>query len=236
MPVVTNIIKRRRKSWVEVFADGQDSLLLPAEQLPSWIEAGAQLPDELWTQMTAASEYEVLLDTALRMLGRREHFVAELRRKLGQRQRDRAVVQRVIDKCAAERYVDDRRAAEQLTQALVGRGGIGRMKLRGDLLQRGCAKELAEEMVGKHGGSIDEGEEVAQLLAGKRKLLEGKMAALRRRIEQKEGDPRKVKMQLRGRLGAAVGTFVYARGFTSDEARAAAQRFTRELLDDEGFE
>jgi SOS response regulatory protein OraA/RecX len=234
VPFITNVLERRRGSWLEIFADG-GSIRLPLELAPSGIARGDTLSDEQWAALVALSEFQVLYDIALRLLGRREHFVMELRRKLALRSMDKPLIARVIAACRERGYVDDARAAEYITTLLINRGGIGKARLKTELLSRGAGKELAEATIEAHAGELDEAQAVADLLAYRRAYFANKRDSLRRKLEEKEGqNMRKVKMLLRDKLGLAVGNFIFARGFTDEDARKAARKLVEELLEEDG--
>ena len=120
------MLPRRRRQWLELVADDGSRLRLPVEQVSDKLQPGSRIDAAEWADLERAAEYYGLLDTALRILGRREHFSAELKRKLRQRTSNRDLVERVLGECDRRNYLDDRRAAEITVQRLVDRGGISR--------------------------------------------------------------------------------------------------------------
>lgn len=230
MPRITRILPRRQGSWLELVCAGGGGvahtpgtgLRLPADKLPSWAGAGSELSWEQYRELEQLCEYEQLLDRALRLLGRREHFNAELRDKLGQprltlRQREaqvsegppmppvadsgekavpapqpqqparrasRELVERVLAACRGFGYLDDRRAAVYVITALAARGDVGRRKVREELLRRGCAAPLADELLEKHAGEFDDKAAMAELLRKKRRSLESRAKRLREKLQK----------------------------------------------------
>ncbi len=230
MPRITRILPRRQGSWLELLCAGGGvlahtpgvGLRLPIDKLPSWASAGAELSWEQYRELEQLSEYEQLLDRALRLLGRREHFNAELRDKLGQprlslRQRDalagegrgrsesdnagtqgeaqrsepqparrasRELVDRVLSACREHGYLNDRRAAVYLITLLAARGDIGRRKVREELLRRGCAPALADELLEEYAGEFDDKAALEELLRKKRRSLEGRARRLREKLQR----------------------------------------------------
>ena len=84
--------------------------------------------------------------TALRLLARREHSAAELRRKLGGRGFDTDIVERIITDLVQQRLASDDRFAEAYVRARATRG-YGPARLRLDLRQRGVDATLVEHSV-----------------------------------------------------------------------------------------
>ena len=80
---------------------------------------------------------------ALRLLARREHSIAGLRRKLCQRGWEAELVDPVLDALVAEGLLSDRRFAESFARARIGRG-YGPLRIRAELAERGIDTALAE--------------------------------------------------------------------------------------------
>jgi regulatory protein len=237
MPIVAKLTLRRNRTWVQVAPTAGEALLLPLQHVPAWLSAGANVEAAAWEELRAAAAYYTLLDKALSLLSHSEHFEAGLRRKLYNRERDPALIERVIAECRRNGYLDDARAAGLCAGQLVARGGVGRARIKAELYRRGCPRELIDAALSEHAGQIDEAAEVAQLLSQRRKHFASKLATLRRKLKQKQPDARRHAFELKRQLGAAVGNYLAAQGFSSDEARAVAQRYVLELLgDDSGAE
>lgn len=76
------------------------------------------------------------MNTALRILARRDHSVAELVRKLARRGYAEDAIQRVVAECGRLGYLDDGRAADQVIDRMKRRG-MGARRIRHELQQRG---------------------------------------------------------------------------------------------------
>ena len=230
MPVIAKLIPRRNRTWTEIVIEGAVSVRLPNEHVPGGLAAGEPITPELWDALSVQSAYDLLYDKALRLLSRREHFIAELKRKLEGPQVSEAHVARAVAECQRMGYLDDRRAATTFTAQLLARGGIGRAKLRQELFTRGCPPALAAEIVQTQAGAIDEAGEVARLLAAHRQHFASKLASLSRKLKPAARSERELAMQLRLRLSAAVAAYLAGRGFSGEDTRHAAVRFVQDLL------
>lgn len=99
------------------------------------------------------SDYARLLDRALRILAMRDHGEAELRRKLtapvmsknGPEKVDVSEedVDKVIEWCSENRYIDDERFARQFI-ASRSRKGYGPARIRQEMGQKGLSREVSE--------------------------------------------------------------------------------------------
>ena len=232
VPIVTNILERRKGTWVELFADNRESIRLPAE-LAVGIARGGAIDDRRWAELRREGEFHSLFDKALRLLGMREHFTQELRRKLAQRTLDKPLIDRVIDAVRDRGYLDDARACDYLVSQLVQRGGVGKLKLKAMLFERGCPEPLLQSALEKFAEQYDETEAARDLLAGKRAMFAHRLQRIREKLEHREDvSPRKVKMLARVKLGMAVSGYMYARGFSGDEVNRAGRKLVDELMSD----
>lgn len=99
------------------------------------------------------SDYARLLDRALRILAMRDHGEVELRRKLtapvmsknGPEKVDvsQEDVDKVIEWCSENRYIDDERFARQFI-ASRSRKGYGPTRIRQEMGQKGLSREVSE--------------------------------------------------------------------------------------------
>ncbi len=87
--------------------------------------------------------YRNALNSALRILARRDHSTAELIQKLNRRGYAADIAQRVVAECSRLNYLDDRRATRQVIGGMI-RKGMGTCRIRHELQKRGLDGELAE--------------------------------------------------------------------------------------------
>jgi regulatory protein len=90
--------------------------------------------------------YRKALNTALRILARRDHSVVELIQKLTRRGYEEDMVQRVAAECRRMNYLDDGRAVGQVI-ARMKRKGMGALRIRNELHQRGLDGEQTERQL-----------------------------------------------------------------------------------------
>jgi regulatory protein len=86
--------------------------------------------------------------TAVRLLGRREHSVTELRNKLRQKHRDldQSTLERLLETLQQDRLLSDERFAETLIRGRLNRG-YGPVYIQQELNSKGIDPELAETLL-----------------------------------------------------------------------------------------
>jgi regulatory protein len=81
---------------------------------------------------------------AILKLARRDHTAAELRRALVERGHDEAEVEQAIERLTREKFLDDRRYAERFARSRLAHNGLGRLRIRQALRQRGVGRGETE--------------------------------------------------------------------------------------------
>jgi len=99
---------------------------------------------------------------ALRRLARRDHSVAELRRALLERDHEPGEVEKALERLRRERYLDDAGFAERFARSRMQNQGLGRLRIRQGLRQRGVDR-----------GTIDAGITGALREVDEREVLDG---------------------------------------------------------------
>lgn len=84
-------------------------------------------------------------DTALRVLARRGHSVAEIRRKLASKGFDADAIDDVVERLVERRLVDDRTLAYNHALRRADEGRRGALRVRRELLGRGFDPGLVED-------------------------------------------------------------------------------------------
>ena len=83
-------------------------------------------------------------ERALRLLGQRRHFRADLRRKLLARGYAAEEVEEALGRCAAAGYLDDAATASAFVAERQERRGLGRVRIAAELRRRGAAGEAVD--------------------------------------------------------------------------------------------
>lgn len=86
-----------------------------------------------------------LRDGALKLLARREHSRAELKRKLARYGEDEAAIEALLDDFERRGWLSEKRFAQQVVAARAGR--YGSLRVGNELREKGVAEALVDEAV-----------------------------------------------------------------------------------------
>ncbi len=89
------------------------------------------------------------LNTALRLLGRRDHSCRELSLKLTQRGFDQEQIALVVDECIRLKYLDDEKFSHLVTRQL-RRKGYGALRISQMLKNKGISSGMIDAVVDQH--------------------------------------------------------------------------------------
>ncbi len=95
----------------------------------------------------AASQERSVTDAGVALLARRDHFTAELRTKLRQRDFSPEEVEQFLQYAESRGWLDDRKCAEKYVNEQVRRGGHGRYWVKAKLELKGVSGDLAGEVL-----------------------------------------------------------------------------------------
>ncbi len=88
------------------------------------------------------------LEAALRMLGGKDRFVAEIERELTRKGFGSEDIETVIRHLNRRKLVDDKRSTQNLVARMTGKRAAGIEKLRAELKRRGAPEEIIDECLG----------------------------------------------------------------------------------------
>jgi len=93
---------------------------------------------------------------AILRLARRDHTVAELRRALLEGGHEEGEVDAAIERLRRERYLDDKGYAERFARSRLANHGLGRLRIRQALRQRGVGRSEMEAGIRRATAEVDE--------------------------------------------------------------------------------
>jgi regulatory protein len=106
----------------------------------------------------AATPPPTAYQRAIRRLARRDHSVAELRQALLERDHDPVEVEAALERLRRERYLDDAGFAERFARGRMANQGLGRLRVRQGLRQRGVDRGTIESGIAGALREVDERE------------------------------------------------------------------------------
>ncbi len=86
-------------------------------------------------------------DRAVKLLARRAHFAAELRRKLAERDYPEDEIGAAVERLREQGYLDDAKLAREFAAAKAKRSGLGGARVQAELAKRGLDSAAARDAV-----------------------------------------------------------------------------------------
>jgi SOS response regulatory protein OraA/RecX len=217
-----------RRGVYELKLEDGEKLLASPDSIGEFQE-GEELSTALVSRLRYESAYLGVRETAIRALGRREHFTREISDKLRRKLVSDDVVQRVISELQRDGYLDDNRAAEVFIKERLGRGSHGPFRIISELVRKGYPKDAAREAVRRlMPGSYEEEmlsrfvRKYARSFREKLKREEDKLLLDGERV-RKMGGPAGVERHLRAKHMERIRAKLVAAGFNSELCSRAAR-------------
>ncbi len=162
-------IRQKKRGIYELFTD-EDAFLISESMLIDYhLYKDALISEEIIAEIKQKIEHELCYQKALQLLARRDHFISELNYKLIQRSYLETSINTVIERLKTEKLINQREFARRL---IVEKADLySRVKLRNYLLNKGCPKGIADDLI----ADIlidDESEKAYQYLSKKYKRIE----------------------------------------------------------------
>lgn len=132
---------RRGAKYVVRFDDGDDVLLSRDIIIDFGLRKNDELSDERLREILNAQSYHDAYAAAIRLLNYRMRTVRELRQRLGNKGFSGPIIDRVIDRLAALRLVDDSVFAEAYVADRGASRPLGKKELARRLREKGVSKE-----------------------------------------------------------------------------------------------
>jgi len=134
-----------RRHHQRVVLDGRVTLRVsPEDVLALGLEEGADLDEGTLSALRARAEVVRATEMALRLLAVRLRSRRELEERLSRRDIAPATVRAVVERLAAEGFIDDMRFARAWVRGRLALRPSGAVRLRRELLRKGITSELIE--------------------------------------------------------------------------------------------
>ncbi|MGD8522341.1 MAG: regulatory protein RecX [Desulfobacterales bacterium] len=154
----------------------------------------------------AKSDYQKAMNTAVRLLTRRDHTSFEILQKLEQRGFGGRIIERVLAECRRLDYIDDERTA-RIYIGQLARRGFGFRRIRLELRKKGLTGERFEIILNERRAEIDEREIARKVMLKKMKSFESVVDLQKRRDK--------------------IYRFLYSRGFEASAISELIREFVK---------
>ncbi|MBR3248706.1 RecX family transcriptional regulator [Candidatus Saccharibacteria bacterium] len=154
---------------VNVFIGGKFAFSLDVAQVVDFrLKIGSEVSEEQLAELRRASEFGKLYQRALEWVLVRPRSEKEiydyLYKKVYEKKLDKNYINLIIERLKEKKYVDDRKFAEYYVENRFVKKGISRKRLKMELIKKGVAKEIVDEVI----FGRDDEEEIDKIIAKKR--------------------------------------------------------------------
>lgn len=140
--------QQRNPERVNVYVDGSYAFSLEVSRaLEAQLKAGSPLPAELVEQLLQRDWVAKAVEAGVRLLTFRPRSEVELRQRLARKGYEEPVVEQAVQRLRELGYVDDEQFARFWVQNRDQFKPMGSRRLRSELLQKGLARDTAEQAI-----------------------------------------------------------------------------------------
>ena len=169
--IVTNIVSRN-KTKADIYLDGEIAFVLYKGDFKKYpIKIGDELSEEVYLEITKELIPKRALERSLHLLTNKDYTEKQIRQKLSDDGYTDAVIDVTIQRLKEERFLDDRRYAENYIFWKAKERSKNRLFM--DLAQKGIDGRLAEEVYASllEKNDIDEESNAVKLFLEKKKII-----------------------------------------------------------------
>ncbi len=205
---VTRIVKKG-KGDVTIHFDDDTKLFLAVEVfLKSGLKKNDEISDDRFTFLIEENKKFHIKQRAFRLLGRRQHSIAELRLKLWNKDYNKKLIDEIIEQLVASNYLNDKEFANTFIEEKLRAKKWSERRLKGELIKKGIKPDIISEVLGQKVSTIDNFNN-AHIVAKK------KYESLKKR----EFEPREIKNKL--------STFLLSRGFDYETVKEVCEKIIK---------
>jgi len=141
-------VVKKGKSDVTIYFDNDSLLFLAVEVfLKSGLKKGDEISDDSFSFLIEQNKLFHIKQRAFRLLGRRQHSTSELRRKLWNKDYEQKLIDEVIEDLKKSGYLNDSDFIRAFFAEKSKAKNWSSKKIKGELLKRGIASKLIDEML-----------------------------------------------------------------------------------------
>ncbi len=138
---------RVRGSVIELILEDGEIIALPLREEFLNFSRGDNLSDETIDKLYFVMNIFIVKNAAFRLLARRDHSEAELKRKLTVKFTCSDAIQAALDQLKNESYLDDKRFAETYISQQISNSRNGQLKIKNKLREKGISPDIYESLL-----------------------------------------------------------------------------------------
>jgi len=205
---VTRIVKKG-KSDVTIHFDDDAKLFLAVEVfLKSGLKKNDEISDDRFSLLIEENKRFHIMQRAFRLLGRRQHSIAELKQKLWNKDYDKKLIDEVLTQLSESNYLDDKEFANAFVEEKLKAKKWSERRLKGELIKKGIKPDIISEVLNQKISSNHNFENALTVAKKKYQSLK------KRNLEP---------IELRNKLS----TFLISRGFDYETVKEVCEKIIR---------
>ncbi len=164
--IINSLVRKNNK--VKITFENSSSLYVNYNVVVQFaLRKGDDLDENKLNQLLKADELFEIKTAAYRLIGRRDHSSAEIKRKLLKKGFDIKLINELLSELTNKDYLNDYNFAQKYSEEAITKKKSGIIKVRNDLIKRGVSNETIEDVL----NNIDEN----TLIENARELLNKKI-------------------------------------------------------------
>jgi regulatory protein len=209
---IAKVVKKGNND-VTIHFDNDSTLFLTVEVFfKSGLKKGDDISEDRFSLLIEKNKLYHIKQRALRLLGRRQHSISELKRKLWNKDYEQKLIDEVIEDLNKNGYLNDEDFIREFVAEKTKSKSWSTKKVKTELLKRGIENKLIDEMLkGKQGDS--DIENATKLAKKKYDLL------LKKNLETKN---------LRNKLCA----FLFSKGFDYELIKEVCEKILKTKIEE----
>lgn len=206
---ITRIAKKDENN-VAIYLDNDEVLFLTYEVfLKNGLKKNVEIPADHFDFLIRENQKYHIKKKAFSLIARRLHSASEIRMKLRQKKYDKELVEEVINDLSANKYIDDKKFADEFADEKIRLKLWGKSKIKNELMKRGIDLQIISDVLDE---KFQEGNDINNAV----ELAEKKFNTLRgRNLEE---------IKLKQKLYA----FLSARGYDYETSKDAVDKIIGE--------
>jgi len=202
-------ILKKGKSDVTIHFDDDTKLFLAVEVfLKSGLKKNDEISDDRFSFLIEENKKFHIKQRAFRLLGRRQHSVAELKNKLWNKDYDKRLIDEILAQLIESNYLDDKEFANAFVEEKLKAKKWSKRRLKSELIKKGIKPDLISEALNSKVSGSDNFDNAFAVAKKKYESLK------KRDLEPKE---------IRNKLS----TFLLSRGFEYDTVKEVCDQIIK---------
>jgi regulatory protein len=205
---VTRIVKKG-KSDVTIHFDDDIKLFLAIEVfLKSGLKKSDEISEDRFSFLIEENKKFHIKQKAFRLLGRRQHSVAELRSKLWGKDYDKSLIDEILEQLITSNYLNDKEFANAFVEEKLKAKKWSERRLKSELIKKGIKPDVISEVLGEKVSSSDNFDNA--FTAAKKKYIS---------LKQRNLEPKEIKNKL--------SAFLLSRGFNYETVKEVFEKILK---------